>query len=53
LWEWPAKSGYSKGVKRAQSGQWKPYATERENHSVKEERKLTSQMKTKASYEMV
>jgi hypothetical protein len=40
LWQWPAKSGYSKVVKRAQSDQWEPYATERENHSVEEERKF-------------
>jgi hypothetical protein len=48
LWEWPTITRYCKGVSRAQSDQWKPYATERENNSVQEERKVTSQLKMKA-----
>jgi hypothetical protein len=39
LWEWPNIARYFKGVMRAQSGQWKPYATERKNNSVQEEKK--------------
>jgi hypothetical protein len=48
LWEWPTITRYGKGVKRAQSSQWKTYATEKENKSVQVERKVTSHLKTKA-----
>jgi hypothetical protein len=48
LWEWPNITRYFKGVRRAQVGQWKSYATERENNSVQEERKVTSQLQIKA-----
>ena len=36
LWEWPTICRYCKGVRRAQSGQWKLCATERKNNSVQE-----------------
>jgi undecaprenyl pyrophosphate synthase len=48
LWEWPTIIPYGKGVRRAQAGQWKMYATERKNNSVQEKRKVTSQLKMKA-----
>jgi hypothetical protein len=48
LWEWPTITRCGKGVRRGHSGQWKPYAMERENNSVQEERKIISRLNMKA-----